>query len=524
MAEGDLIRTGITGLDDILRGGFPRGNVLLVEGAAGTGKTLLGLEFIYRGITEYHEPGLIVTFEVAPRKLIRDAIGFGWDLEGLQRQNQLKLIFTSPQVLSQELRSPDSLLLETAAQMGVQRIFIDGISLLRTVSNQVNNAHEGDPNGMGSYRQLLQLLLEGLQRENLTAMLSHEVTAVEQQAFALEVTEYLCDTVIVLRREPHRRGARRSLEVTKSRGQDYDAGRHTLRITAGQGLEVFRRVQAPPPGDAMRQPTSSTRQSVIGSGPLDELFGGGVFDGSITLVAGISGSGKTVLGTQLLLEGAKNNRRGLMVSLDEHPEQVMRNAETLGLNLREHLESGIIQFFYDCPRELELDVHFARITRTIEEHHVERLIIDGMTSYQSALEDEQVYREFFHALISYSKQRLMTTFLSYENPELFGVTHFMPDFPVSSIVDNIVLLNFVELSNTMHRAITVAKARGSANQFVTREFTIGPGGITLVPMDQAQALPVLPFQSYYGLLSRAPTRLSPRLPRRPLRPDTADRP
>src|ERR671924_2012912 len=272
MAESYLIQTGIAGLDDILRGGFPKGNVLLVEGAAGAGKTLLGLEFVYRGITKHHEPGLIVTFEVSPRKLIRDAVAFGWDLEGLQQQNKLKIIFTSPQVLSQELRSPDSVLLEAAAQMGAQRIFIDGISLLRTVSNQVNHANGGDGNGMGSYRQLLQLLLEGLQREQLTAILSHEVTAVEQQAFALEVTEFLCDTVIVLRREENRRRARRSLEVTKSRGQDYDAGRHTLRITAGTGLEVFRRVQIPPRDLTRAQPTSSTRQSIIGSGPLDELF------------------------------------------------------------------------------------------------------------------------------------------------------------------------------------------------------------------------------------------------------------
>jgi circadian clock protein KaiC len=252
---------------------------------------------------------------------------------------------------------------------------------------------------------------------------------------------------------------------------------------------------------------------VIGSGPLDDLFGGGVFDGSVTMVVGVSGIGKTVLGTQLLLEGVANQKRGMMVSLDEHPEQVMRNAETLGLDLRQHMDSGAIQFFYDCPREIELDVHFARITQTIEEHNIERLIIDGMTSYTTALEDEHVYREFFHALVSYSKERLMTTFLSYENPELFGLDQFMPEFPVSSIVDNIVLLNFVELGNTLHRAITVAKARGSANQFVTREFTIGPGGITLLPVDESVALPVLPFNSYYGLLSRAPTRLSPRLPR-----------
>jgi circadian clock protein KaiC len=104
---------------------------------------------------------------------------------------------------------------------------------------------------------------------------------------------------------------------------------------------------------------------------------------------------------------------------------------------------------------------------------------------------------------------LITTFLSYENPELFGVQQLMPDFPVSSLMDNIILLNFVELGNTLHRAMPVAKARGSANQFLTREFTVGQNGITLVPVDEAKALPILPFSSYYGLLSRAPTRLSP---------------
>jgi circadian clock protein KaiC len=464
-----------------------------------------------------------VSFEVAPQKLIRDAANFGWDLEALQQQNRLKLLFTSPQVLSQELNSPDSLLMETADAMGAQRIFIDGISLMRTVPNTLQNG--GNGNGTeGHYRQLLQQLLAGLQREELTAILSHEVTSIEQQAFALESMEYLADTVIVLRRESLRRGSRRSLEVTKSRGQDYDAGRHTLRITAGTGLEVFRRVQSLPRDLGRSQPTSSTRRSVIGSAPLDELFGGGVFDGSVTMVIGISGSGKTVLGTQLLLEGIAYQKRGLMVSLDEYPEQVMRNAETLGLDLRQHLDSGAIQFFYDCPRELELDVHFARIIQTIEAHNIERLIVDGMASYMGALQDEQQYREFVHALVSYSKDHLMTTFLSYENPELFGVHQFMPDFPVSSIVDNIVLLNFVELGNTLHRAITVAKARGSANQFVTREFTIGRGGITLVPVETVAALPILPFQSYYGLLSRAPTRLSPALPRDSLTPDTTEGP
>ena len=152
MTESGLIQTGIYGLDQIFLGGILKGNLILVEGAVGVGKTLLGLEFIYRGITEHDEPGIIVVFETSPRKLIRDATGFGWNLDELQQRNKLKIIFTSPQVLDQELRSPDSLLLETAAGIGAQRIFIDGISLLRTLAT--GNGANG--NGAASYRELLQ--------------------------------------------------------------------------------------------------------------------------------------------------------------------------------------------------------------------------------------------------------------------------------------------------------------------------------------------------------------------------------
>jgi circadian clock protein KaiC len=509
MTERDQIQTGIYGLDEIFLGGILKGNLILVEGAAGVGKTLLGVEFIYRGITEHDEPGIIVVFETSPKKLIWDAMGFGWNLDELQQRNKLKIIFTSPKVLDQELRSPDSLLLETAAEIGAQRIFIDGISLLRTLAT--GNGANG--NGAASYRELLQQFIEGLQRENLTAMLSHEVLAHPEQPSALEVAEFLADTVIILKREPRHQSVHRSLEIMKSRGQDYEAGKHTLRITAGKGLEVFRRVQIRARGLQV-QPTSVTKRSLIGCAPLDALIGGGIFDGSTTMVVGISGAGKTVLGVQLLLEGAlKQGKRGLLVSLDEHPAQILRNAETLGLNLKAQVDAGMIRVLYDSPQELEVDAHFDLIIRTIEEHKIQRLLIDGMTSYSNALGDQGLYRDFIHSLVAYSKHNLMTTFFNYENPELFGVTHYMPDYAISSIVDNLILLNFVELGTSLRRAITVAKARGSEHQFVTREFTIGPGGISLLPMEEGKGLPVLPFHSYYGLLSRAPTRLSPDLPR-----------
>jgi circadian clock protein KaiC len=503
MTKDGAIRTGIAGLDALLLGGIPRTNLILVEGTTGSGKTLLGVEFIYRGIVEFNEPGIIVVFEVSPDKLIRDAAALGWDLVTLQAQKKLQIVFTSPQVLDQELRSADSLLLETAADIGAQRIFIDGIGLLRQAANT------GPPQaaaGTSPYREVLQQLIEGLSREHLTAMISHETGLYPESQLTLEAAEYLVDTVIRLRRTLHNRRVLRSIEIVKSRGQDYAPGEHTLQIQDGKGLEVFRRVQSPLTV-TLQQPTSTARRSVIGVEALDTLLGGGIFDGSTTMVVGLSGVGKTVLGTQILREGAlKQNKRGLLISLDEHPAQIVRNAETLGLDLQSQIDEGTIHVMFDSPQELNIDAHFAKIVRTIEQYDIQRMVIDGMTSYSTALVDQAVYRDFFHALVAYSKNRLMTTFFNYENPEFLGLSSFMPDFPVSSIVDNIILLSLVEISSSLRRCLTVVKARGSKHEFDSREYVIGQGGITLLPSEE-NASKMLPLASYASILSRAPSRV-----------------
>ena len=231
MTETVLVKTGISGLYNILCGGIPITNLIIVQGAAGTGKTLLGVEFIYRGITLYNEPGIIVVFESNPEKLIRDAAQFGWDLDQAQRDNKLKIVFTTPQVIESELRSPDSLLLEAAAEIGAQRMFIDGIGLLRPVSNNPLPS-----NGPGSYRELLQQSLEGLNRENLTAMLTHESSHLTESQATMEAAVFLADTVIELAHDRRSRLGRRTIEIIKSRGQSFVTGSHTMRITSGIGL------------------------------------------------------------------------------------------------------------------------------------------------------------------------------------------------------------------------------------------------------------------------------------------------
>jgi circadian clock protein KaiC len=162
---------------------------------------------------------------------------------------------------------------------------------------------------------------------------------------------------------------------------------------------------------------------------VDDLIGGGLYDGSTTMVVGMSGAGKTVLGMQFLAEGAiKQQKRGLLVSLDEHPAQIIRNAETLGIDLQALLDSGMLQIFYESPQELEIDPHYDRLVRTIEERNIERLVIDGVTTYSTALVDQRAYRDFFHAIVAFSKDRLITALSAMRIPSCSDFRPTCPSF------------------------------------------------------------------------------------------------
>ena len=152
------------------RAGIPRGNVILLEGAIGTGKTTLGVEFVYRGASQFDEPGIIVLFEVSPDRLIRDAARLGWDLPALERQRTLKIIFTTRQVFAQELQQADSLLLEEAARDRRPA----------HLRRRRRRHHRPRPARHGEARDTFHLLAEGLQRENLTAVLAVEATRVQR--------------------------------------------------------------------------------------------------------------------------------------------------------------------------------------------------------------------------------------------------------------------------------------------------------------------------------------------------------
>lgn len=345
----------------------------------------------------------------------------------------------------------------------------------------------------------------------MTAVLTRELPEGRAtSAPTLDHEQFVCDTIITISNTTNERNTHRFLEVKKSRGQDFIPGQHTLRIVGEQGIQIYRRTQSRPK-EYNHQPTSVARSST-GIEALDTIMGGGIFDGSITLAVGISGTGKTVMGVQFLVEGTKKGKNGLLITCDEHPKQLCRNAKTLGFDLDELVENEDVQILYDSPLELEMDVHFERIIQYIEKHNVKRVVVDSIAAYESANPREA--HQFIYALATYFKNKLITAFFNYESPELLGLSQISQDLKASAIVDNIVLLNYVEISTQMRRAITVPKVRGAKIPQKTREFIIDKGGIWLLDEekefdDEVEPVPQLPFSAYYGVLSRAPARKAP---------------
>ncbi|RYF16889.1 MAG: hypothetical protein EOO30_09250 [Comamonadaceae bacterium] len=496
----DLVPTGIEGLDDVLLGGVQRHNNILVEGAPGAGKTTLALGYIYAGARHFDEPGIIVSFELDPEKLLRDAAGFDWNLEQLIEDGKVRIIQTSPAVLLQEFRSSEGVLYHELKAMGAKRLVIDGLTPLKLYADQHHTP----------FREDMHTLVEGLSRLGVTTLVTAERGDNPQSG--LEHERFVFDTIITLMRQERRRRGSRKLRVLKSRGQDFIDGEHTMTIEAGSGIHVYRRAQSRPKITDL-QPTSSERITT-GIASLDALMDGGIYRGSVTMVAGISGTGKTVSAVQFLCANALQDRRGLLVTLDEHPDQIMRNAATLGLDLRGEVERGRILIHYESPLELDLDIHFERILRLCERQQIDCIVFDSIAVYEMAAQSEAA--DFLYALATYFKGRLATVYFNYESPELLGVSQISEELKGSHLVDNIVLLSYVEISTKLRRALTVPKVRGSRNVQETKEYFIGAGGITILdesrqPQAAELAVPQLPFSAYYGLLSRSPTRKSPAL-------------
>lgn len=225
----ERVKTGIARLDDMLRGGFLPQTANLVEGAPGTGKTTLGMQFIYSGITLYNEPGLIVTFEEFPQQYYRDAANFGWDFRALEEQGKLRVIMTSPEVSRQDLESVGGMIETLVTEMGVKRILVDSLSHFERLA----------ATGL-ALRDAQFKFINALKREGLTSVLTRESATLFGQYDDTDHDNgvaFLVDSYVLLRYVEIDSTLRKALLVLKQRGSEHDKDIRQYEITS-KGIEV----------------------------------------------------------------------------------------------------------------------------------------------------------------------------------------------------------------------------------------------------------------------------------------------
>jgi len=456
----DKVATGIKGFDELLHGGFLRGNTILVEGVPGAGKTTFGIEFIYHGITKFNEPGIIVTFEELPESLYRDTLNLGWDLKALEKANKLRVLCTSPELLL----DPEVNLIETVVQeIGAKRILVDSISHFQNVFNTSLPP-----------RRAVYSFCNGLRRLGLTSILVKERVREGAEGYTFE--EYLVDAVIHLdNKERPGLHRHRMLEITKTRGQEHVPGKHTFSIT-NEGIKVYRLLSSVDI-DFLQQQTNDILHTGIQG--LDDLLQGGLPRGISIAVAGSPGTGKTSLGLQYLVKGAQEyGEKGLFLSLEEPPQQLINNARLFNWDiLTLQKEEKLIIKYLPLPK-MEIDETIVTLTEWVKSLGASRLVIDSVDIFLSRLDNTAMLYEKFFVLVSELNKLKCTTLLimpswQTQDSRKVDVLH--------SVVQGTILLRSELIQNRRVRQLEIYKMRGVNHAMGNHLFEINPSGIRVFP-------------------------------------------
>ncbi len=451
--------TGIRGLDEITRGGLPQGRSTLVTGGTGTGKTLLGLQFLVAGAREHGEPGVLVTFEESAEKVTANVASLGFDLDGLQRDGML-IIMAFPVEAAEIVEigefdfGPLSLVLDDAIRrIGARRVVLDSIEVLF-----------GAFKARAIVRAELGRLFGWLEGREVTAIVTGERADDALTRHGIE--EYVSDCVIVLDHRVHEGVATRRLQVIKYRGSTHETNEYPFLIS-DRGFEVL-----PVTAVSLDYGASSERVST-GVPRLDRMLSGGLYRGSTVLVSGAPGTGKSTLGAHLIDAACARGEPTLLVLFEESPDEVIRNMGSVGLDLGRWVEAGLLRIWAARPSAFGLETHLTILARLMDEQKPAVAVLDGITSltHQPTHADlvSMVARQI-HLLKSRGITAMATTLV--QDDEASGVG-------VSSLMDTWLLLRNVESNGERNRLLFVLKSRGTAHSNQVREFLLTGHGVEL---------------------------------------------
>ena len=458
--ELDKAPTGIPGLDQITGGGLPLGRVTLVAGSAGTGKTLLGMNFLVAGAREHGDPGVLVTFEEPAAKVARNVRSLGFDLDALQRDGLL-VVLSFPVDPSEIIAAgefdfePLFAILDAAiSQVGARRVVLDTIEVLFGAF--------GDDTIV---RAELSRLARWLEDRGVTTIVTGERGDASLTRHGTE--EYVTDCVIVLDHRVREEVSTRRLRVVKYRGSAHGTNEYPFLISA-HGFTVL-----PVTSIALDYGAPEERIST-GIARLDHMLSGGLFRGSTVMLSGTAGTGKTSLGAHLVDAACGRGERVLLTLFEESPAQFLRNMRSIGLDMRPWVDAGLLRIWAAQPSAFGLETHLAVLARMVEEEAPSVAVLDGISGLASGVLPPEAL-SVVGRQIDLLKSRGTTTLIT-------ALTHGdeTSTVSVSSMVDTWLLLRNVEANGERNRLLFVLKSRGTAHSNQVREFVFTDHGVELV--------------------------------------------
>ena len=438
------LSTGDDRFDTILGGGIPLQSVVVLTGEPGSGKTVLTMQMLFRAAREGHRCLYFTTISEPAIKVIRYMQLFDFFDEGLIERH---VIFSD---------------LASCVGQGPERTLLQ-------ITNQVEKY---DPAILviDSFRAIVDLLLDARVSRAFVYELSTQMAARGITTFLVgeytpgELSQRAEFAVAdgIIRLDVHKRdlAAVRELEVLKLRGRDVIPGKHFFDIS-GEGIFVYPRVQAPDvPASLASPPMTRVSTGVAG---LDELLGGGIPKASNTVLQGPTGTGKTILALQFLIEGARRGETGVMFTLEETPNQLRAVGASLGWDLPALEESGKLLISYASPVELSTDRYLQSARDEVRTRRATRAVFDSLTSMALSVSSERRFKELIYAVGKHMHLAGVTLVMTLEGGQRFGHAE-KPGPGVSFIADNLIQLRYVDVGDAFDRGIAVVKARGVKHQ------------------------------------------------------------
>lgn len=456
--------TGIQGLDEITQGGFPRGRPTLICGSAGCGKTLLSMEFLVRGATEFNEPGVCMAFEESAEELAQNVRSLGFDLNKLVKQKKLILDFV--RVERNEI--------EETGEYDLEGLFIrlnaaiESIGAKRVVLDTIETLFSGLQNE-GILRSELRRLFRWLKDKGVTAVITGERGDGTLTRRGLE--EYVSDCVILLDHRVTDQVSTRRMRIVKYRGTTHGTNEYPFLIDE-DGFSVL-----PITSLGLQHEVSNERVS-SGIPRLDAMLGGkGFYRGSTVLVSGTAGTGKTSMAAHFIQAACNRGERCLYFSFEESPGQMIRNMRSIGLDLGSSVQKGLLEIHSSRATFYGLEMHLAMIHKMVQQAKPQVVVFDPVGALIQAGSRRDAHTMIVR-LIDFLKLRKITAMLL--NLTSGGEVQERTDTDISSIVDTWLLVRDLELNGERNRALYVLKSRGMQHSNQLREFLITRKGVDLL--------------------------------------------